>query len=345
MVEVVAKKKRKLKKKVLYFIITFLLIIFICVFLLIKYKDTDFVKTTIEVTNNFFNKVDNVVNEEKVLEEKYLACMSNRYSEDELTEGMKQQVISLNNYLKKYNTSVYYEDSNSGYSFIYNDNVDYYAASTIKMLDAIYIYKKAIAGELNLDDTVIYKYKHVISSSPGVKQYKIVDGITLRNLVKYAIVYSDNSAHAMLVDYIGYSNLKQFGKSLGATKTLYGGDNFGTTNVYDSMVYVKELDKLIKSNSSLGEELKGYFISSDDNFLDFSDKGISAATKYGHYSNYSHNQGIVYDLHPYYLVVLTRASEKNFESTISDISTKIYELHSSFYTNRDAVCKNQVYGK
>ena len=75
------------------------------------------------------------------------------------------------------------------------------------------------------------------------------------------------------------------------------------------MIYVKELYKLIKSNTELGNELKSYFIQSEVNYLKFDN--IEAATKYGHYSNYSHNQGIVnspqiqpYDFEAYRAIVL-----------------------------------------
>lgn len=338
------KKKRKLKKKIkkCLFLISFMFLLSSFLIVMFNSNEKNFIKTTIEFTNNFFNKTDNSVNMEKVKEEKFSACMNEKYSDDSVTTELSEKISSLNSYLKKYNASVYYEDTISGFSYIFNDKVDYYAASTIKMLDAVYIYKKAIAGELSLDETVIYERKHIISSSKGVKQHAIGSAITLRNLVKYAILYSDNSAHAMLVQYIGFNNLKNFGKSLGATKTLYGGDNFGITNVYDSMIYVKELDKLIKSNTELGNELKSYFIQSEVNYLKFDN--IEAATKYGHYSNYSHNQGIVYDKYPYYIVVLTRATENNFKFTVTDINSKIYEVHQLYYSIKENKCKIEVYG-
>ena len=72
--------------------------------------------------------------------------------------------------------------------------------------------------------------------------------ISLRDLVKYAITVSDNSAHQMLVDYIGFTNLKKYGNSLGAKNTLIGGDNFGQIDTNDSIAYLTELYKFINDN-------------------------------------------------------------------------------------------------
>ena len=60
-----------------------------------------------------------------------------------------------------------------------------------------------------------------------MKKKKYGTKVSLREFVKYSVIYSDNSAHQKLISYIGRNKLKEFGKSIGAKNTLNGGDNFG----------------------------------------------------------------------------------------------------------------------
>lgn len=337
-------KKRKLKKKFQY---TFLIIIIIA-FGLIIYLGW---QNNLKIKEAAINLEERLNREKKEREEKerlaklYNDCLIGKYNEEELSEELNNEMNTFLNYLKNtYRISVNYEDITTGFKFSYNSNTNYYAASTIKMLATTYIYQKAIAGEINLDEGVIYKSKFSLVPSYGMNKYKIGEKISLRELVKNAATISDNRAYTMLLDYIGFNNLKTFGKSLGATKTLVGGDNFGTTNNNDAMVYVKELYKTINSDNTLGEELKSYFVNSDQNWLSFPEQSIEAATKYGEYAEFFHEQGIVYDKNPYYVVILTREGNKNFEKVIKDVNQRIYKIHQSFYTNRQNYCQTQVYG-
>ena len=189
-------------------------------------------------------------NDEKNLEE-YNNCLNSIYNEYDNTPYLDALEEKLTSYLENYNVSVAFKDINTGYSYSYNSDKNYYAASTIKMLDAIYIYLNAYNGNLNLDTEVTYLAKHKMGSSLKMKDYKIGDKVSLRKLVEYAITVSDNTAHNMLVDYIGKNTLKEFGQSLGATTTLVGNDIFGTINNHDSMIYLETLNNLINNSSYL----------------------------------------------------------------------------------------------
>lgn len=288
-------------------------------------------------------------NSKKLEEEKkqkdFSECLSKSYSEQELNEQINKKVLELNEYIKaNYDASIFYEDLSLGFSYSYNSSVVYYAASTIKSLDALYIYTKASLGEINLDDTMIYSSKYKWGSSKEMKKYQYGQKVTLRNLVKYAVTVSDNSAHQMLVDYIGKKNLKEFGKSLGATNTLVGADNFGSIDVKDGIIYMKAINDFIINNGELGDELKNYFVVAEQNDLSLPDLGIEAAHKYGQYGYYYHDIGIVYDEHPYVVAILTNEGAKNYEAKVKDINKHIYDLHKEFYLNRENVCQIEIYG-
>lgn len=333
-------KRLKLKKKAVNFFIYFALIIAFVIYIGINYGD--------QITANFSDVSTSVqdLNEEiqkSKDDEKLTAyndCLSSVYSEEEVTDELTNKIAELNSYLKKYSTSVIYEDITTGFSFTYEPTIDYYAASTIKTLDALYIYTKASNGELNLDEQITYSSNLGYTTTGGMGDHKYGDIVTLRELVKNAVTISDNIAHAMLVNYIGKDNLKQFGYSLGAKKTI-NTDIFGSIDTNDAMAYLKGLNAYLSLDTELSNELKSYFTSSDQN--DLALNGISAATKYGEYDYFYHNIGIVYDTNPYMIAILTKEKSGDFRSKVSDINAKVYELHNTYKTIKKNYCENKVY--
>lgn len=331
------RKKKKLKKnvKIVLFVILLLLVGY---FVYINFGDS---------FSSLKEKVDEFVDKEpKVDYDKlYSECIeATIYEEGSESEELVQDMEDLTSYLRNnYNVTIYYEDINTGFRYGYNTEKEYYAASTIKILDAVYIYQKAIAGEIDLEETVTYQSKHQRTPSLAMKKHSLGEKISLRDLVKYAITVSDNTAHTMLLEYIGYSTLKEFGLSLGATKTLYGGDNFGYINSADAFIYLKALNETINSDKRLGEELKSYFTSSDLNYLDIEEENILASTKYGEYDYFFHNIGIVYDKYPYYLVILSAEGYRNVEAIFEDINSEIYAIHTKYHASIEDACYKEVY--
>lgn len=283
---------------------------------------------------------------EKKQKKEYDACLIRPLDENDSSEELNQYISSLNDYLKKeYRMSVSYEDLTYGFMYEYNGKVDYYAASTIKSLAAMYIYEKAFNGEINLDDTVTYTSKLRRGVSLEMKKHKYGDKIKLRDLVKYAITVSDNTAHNMLVHYIGINKLKSYGNEMGANLTHLNGDLFGYIDVDDGIIYMKKLNDLINNTGDYGIELESYFLAADQNGLEMPEKDIKAAHKYGEYEYFYHDIGIVYDKKPYVVAILTHEGRKDFQAIIKDVNARIYELHNLYYKNRESYCNNLVYGK
>ena len=298
--------------------------------------------------DNMFNisdEKDKELQRQKELLEKYNSCLNREYSEETLSEDVKNKMNELTSYLSEtYEVSVKYEDLSSGFVYTYNSDKVYYAASTIKSLDALYIYTKAAQGEISLDETMEYTAKYKWSSSKEMSKLEYGTKVTLRDLVKYAVVVSDNSAHQMLVSYIGRNNLKEFGQSLGAKNTLVGADNFGSIDVNDAIIYMKAVNDFINNNETLGEELKSYFVQAEQNDLELPEYGIEAAHKYGQYSYYYHDIGIVYDDSPYVVAILTLEGGSNFEEKVKDINKHIYEMHKFYNDKKKELCDVEVYG-
>ena len=271
----------------------------------------------------------------------YNDCMNAPFNENDNSEQMASYTQELNNYLANYKVSVYYMDINRGFSYVYQGDKEYYAASLIKTIPAIYLYEKAINGEIDLDSKMVYSSKYNYSDSTYFDHVSYGTSVSIRDIVKYAIFYSDNSAYMMLIDYAGSNNLKNYAKELGINNYM-DTDKFGHVNVYDAYIMFDKLNSVINSGGELGEELKYYFVNSDKNDLMMGEYSIIAATKYGETAPFFHNAGIVYDSNPYIVSILTEEFYGDHEQKVKDIAKKIYELHLEYYKNRTEYCNELV---
>lgn len=190
-----------------------------------------------------------------------------------------------------YNVSIGYYNLVTGENYLYQENKIYYGASLIKTLDAIYLYDKKLVND-------------------SIKPY-----------INKAISVSDNDAHHYLVNYIGKSNLKNYGIELGAYNTLSGNDYYGNTTVNDQIVYLEKLYSITKEN----EELKSYFINDYGNYLKINHNDVMH--KYGYYGKYYHDVGIVLDNEPYIIVILTNHGNDNKKEIINNLSNLMYKYH------------------
>lgn len=325
------KNKKKKKLRIRKIVLIILLFIICIVYLVMRHNNLENLKK-LEL--------------DRLNQENYKNCLLEKYNDNDKTVELINKENEIVDFLKKnLKSSVYYYNPNNEYYFKYNDQQTYYAASTIKMLDAIYIYEKAINHQLSLDEEIIYQKQDYREYSTEMSKYKFGDKVSLKKLVEFTIKYSDNTAHKILVEYIGINNLKEYGKSLGATKTLVGTDYFGNINTNDSMIYIKKLDEIFNLNTEISNDLKSFFIESEENYLKISKANIAAATKYGNYNNNFHNNGIVLSSNPYYISILTNASVNTGPILVQNINEKIYELHELFYENRKKICYQKIYEK
>ena len=125
-----------------------------------------------------------------------------------------------------------------------------------------------------------------------------------------------------MVNIIGFESLKNYGRAIGASIFLSGGDYYGRTTVNDQIAIWKYLYNFINSNSN-GLELKQYFVNDYSNYLLFNG-APTIMHKYGYYGTYFHDVGIVFSDSPYLVVILTKHGQNNYKNVISDLSEKLY---------------------
>ena len=291
------------------------------------------------------NNEEEAESEEEKLAKLYQECLVRPLDEKDRTDEIVALENELKTYLKKYKTAVGYKDIDFGYTFNYNENQVYYAASSVKMLSVLYLYQEALKGNINLDNTIKYTASKKWGASPAMKNVKLNTNVKLRDLSKYAITVSDNTAYQMLVGYIGRAKIRELGKSLGAKYTLVGGDNFGSITVSDGIAYWEGIYKFISQDNEYAKEYKSLVLSADQNSLSLPEYGIQAAHKYGEYRPYYNDLGIVFSEHPYIVAILTREYGRDMLKKVKDINEHVYNLHLKHYENRANVCKSEIYGQ
>ncbi len=270
---------------------------------------------------------------EKDLEAKYKACMNDSMDSSLLNDEFKDKVVEVDNFLKNYHAYVSYSELDDNYYYGYNDEVVIYGASLIKLVDALYILDNGI----DINSTLKYSSNYYSKYNKGLIKHNVGDNLTIDTIIKYALSLSDNGAHKMLVDYIGFSSLKNYGKSLGATAILTGGDNFGMQTAKDTNIYLKRLYDLTNENEN-AIKFKDYMINDFHSYLNVDN--LTVAHKYGYYQDNFHDIGIVYDEHPYTISVLTKYGNNDYKLKINEISLKIKELHNEFWKFKEIYCHN-----
>lgn len=342
------RKKKKLRLKVNNFFL--LIVIVLLIFFGIK-KLLKVVNQNNKVTNKI-KEVFNVEDEEKKLQEKLLTeynnCLSLPYDENDNSEILNNKINEINDYIKNnYRASILYEDVNTGFTYKYNERQVYYGASLIKIVEAMYLLDKAELKEVDIYNTTIkYESKYIADFSAGMKTRNIGEEITLKDLIEYAVTYSDNSAHFMLSDYIGVSDLEEYAKNLGATEiSVTTKDTFGNQNAVDTNIYLHHAYEIINSGTEYGEFLKKIMLNNDTNALNLTGgNNITVAHKYGQYDTVYHDIGIVFEQRPYYVSILTSHGNGKYLEIVNNISLKINELHHTFYEERESRCHTLIYG-
>ncbi len=92
----------------------------------------------------------------------------------------------------------------------------FYAASCYKVPLVLYLYEKALTGELNLEEEMVYTRDFYTGGAGILKDKEPGSAYSLRQLASMAIIDSDNIAARMLMSRLGRDNVGQYHRGLGA---------------------------------------------------------------------------------------------------------------------------------
>lgn len=243
----------------------------------------------------------------------------------------------LKQYIKKSGGSItlHYRDLTTGEEFKISSTSAKKAASTIKLPLAIYVMELAAAKKINLSEKITYKRHHYYGGSGVIQKHKFGTKYTIRDLVKKAMVHSDNIAFIMLRERVGKKNFIAYMKKVGGKNAYPGGQNL--TSSTDLVLYSNRLYTFSKTNP-LGKELVDYLKKTDYNTtIPKGIKGVPVAHKVGMIpmSRIYNDIGIIYDKNPFALAVMTNnLSYTKSQKVIADIASIVHKHHK---------VKNKVY--
>ncbi|MEG2814199.1 MAG: serine hydrolase [Oscillospiraceae bacterium] len=222
----------------------------------------------------------------------------------------KSDIEKINQVVKSYDEpknsiSVYYEDLYSKNVYSYNTQQKYFIASIIKAPYCMYLYQLASEAKLDLNEKLLLEPKHI---KPGTGKLKEIDAETLpkefsiKELISYSILHSDNSAMDLLLDFYPHSGYQKYANSIGITnpkdvKYVVNGDICAT----DAAIYAKALYHFIETNP-YGLELKKDMLETINPMIVSKNP---VARKYGWGEKSFHDMAIVYAKNPYVLVILS----------------------------------------
>lgn len=245
-----------------------------------------------------------------------------------------------------------YYDMDSGEEIKYNSDEIRYSASLIK---APYIYSvlceieefEKNKKEFDEDGNIIYlegeeKYdlgeKWVYDSATMLEEgsgeiMEKEDGfeLTWKELIDYALLYSDNIAFAQLRQRFGYKYFYEKMAEIGVTGV---NSDFMSLSADDCVKFLIKLDKYFESGSEYAEHMKDCMTRSKhlEMICAHYDEG-EAAHKYGWDIGAFHDMAVILDEHPYIIVIMTDYEDGGEEPTdfIGDVTELVKQIHAEKY--------------
>ena len=209
------------------FLLLLLILIFICVCIVVfkafyygkKVDHYEEFFTTIESKEEDYSIVydDQDMDSEtlkKVAASELVNCVNAKIDEEKIPDSIKNIMNEINSfYNQSYDYFAFlYRDIYTGFTVSYNQNQNIFTASTIKAPTDIYIYEMASQGKVNLDDELTYTGAYYNTGSGVLKNKSLNTKYSVRTLLEYSTVYSDNAAHNMLMDNMVEIICLSFGK-------------------------------------------------------------------------------------------------------------------------------------
>jgi beta-lactamase class A len=240
------------------------------------------------------------------------------------------------------NAAVYFRDLNNGLWFGINDDKKYFPASLLKLPIMIAYYKLAETQPEILEKTITYDEGYLktlgdYAVSQNIipeKRIEVGKTYTIKELIEYMIIYSDNNAKNLLIYNLPNENaLLSIYRDLGVTDSIEYTGNTDILSVHSFSSFLRVLYNASYLNKEMSK--KSLEILTRSTFSNGIKAGlpenITIAHKFGEYRDNQgtqlHDCGIVYyPQKPYLLCIMTQGSSfENLEKTIYEISQLVYK--------------------
>ena len=177
---------------------------------------------------------------------------------------------------------------------------------------------------IDLNTTLVYRPDIDMKGSIGMKKHKYYDKVSILELILHLLRYSDNTAHFMLIEYIGVDNLKNYFKEYNLNIGV--GDPF--VRNYTSLIANQSIERLYKllDNDNYKEIKDAMNNNNNMNSLSFDD--VVIYHKYGWIDSTYHDIGFYDGDNPYVVSILTTRGTSDYGVFVREISKKIYNIYN-----------------
>jgi acetylornithine deacetylase/succinyl-diaminopimelate desuccinylase-like protein/beta-lactamase class A len=251
--------------------------------------------------------------------------------------------------------AVAYRTLDGGDELFVQPDVEYHAASTMKVPVLIELFRQARAGTLSLDDQipVVNQFHSIVDGSPfaldvsddsDAAVYKRSGGrMSYRELAEAMITVSSNFATNLIIEHLAAANIQQTTVALGAPgmRVLRGVEDDkafqrGLNNVTTARALLTLLEAIAKGRAvdeAASREMVAILERQtfNDGIPAGVPPGLRVAHKTGSITRIQHDAAIVYAPRPFTLVVLVRGLDdpKKGAALTADITRALYRAQAS----------------
>lgn len=238
--------------------------------------------------------------------------------------------------------SVYAQDLETGEIYTYNEEIEYYPASTLKAAYALWLCQQAEQGVLDMEGNVSNPFSFGTLKGTKLSAYDGCAMIPAWDVMYAMLTVSDNNAMDMLVatwpgsEETGFCDFLYnlgFHAAYSCSMTAENGIQ-GIMNVEDAGLLMQALYEYFDTETSTALQLMDCFLDAEHTAL-YIPEGVEAAKKYGSWDYAFHDLAIVYAEHPYILCCMTDQGDQNVDFPPAVVAA-MQELGQLIYAQESA---------
>lgn len=310
-----------------------------------KVNDFEELIVSVEKENNdikyYLGNGNDIIMDKKGAASNLTLCLSTPPDIEDSAE-VKGVIEEINNFYNSNNNyfAFVYKDIYTGFTVSYNENQSIFTASAIKGPTDIYIYEMASVGKVNLNENLTYTSSYYNTGSGLLKNKPFDTSYSVKTLLEYSTVYSDNAAHNMLTDHFGRENMYNFWKEKGTTALFSQSSNWGVFTAKDCSIYMTELYDFYTRDDEYGSAIMNNFMNAIPKFIS-SNNNYRIANKSGWSGSVLHDIAIVFDDNPYIVVALSNTgATKDYMNYFNEVSRLSSKLHKEYWKYKMQTCDN-----
>ncbi|MCL1924682.1 MAG: class A beta-lactamase-related serine hydrolase [Defluviitaleaceae bacterium] len=232
------------------------------------------------------------------------------------------------------NTSVFYQNIETGFTIAHNEREVYFSASVTKAPLALFVYSLARDGLVDLDYEITFTAPDRRGGSGIIRHtYPLGTSFPIRRLIGLNLYKSDNSATAMLMRYFG-AGYSQFLISIGADPRMLGSNltNSGLSAI-EANIFALAIYDFIAEENPYSEEFLNNLL---NNRFPFIVSNYPVASKTGWTAPIAwHDMAIIKAPSPFTLTILSARQGSTYADyrDFYEISMK-FERFNSYWFGR-----------